>query len=77
MYPVPNVSHCLRYNSLKVEDVHIPFPIVVFESNTVCLVKVKSIHGYQRVGISKGGLCIFHAMKDSAPNTKRKIINMR
>ena len=58
------------------EDMHIPFPIVVFESNTVCLVKIKSIHGYQGVGISKGGLCIFHTMKDSTPNTKRKIVNM-
>ena len=53
----------------EIEDMHIPFPIVVFESNTVCLVKIKSIHEYQGVGISKGGLCIFHAMKDSAPNT--------
>ena len=60
----------------EIEDMHIPYPIVVFESNTVCLVKIESIHGYQGVGISKGGLCIFHAMKDSAPNTKREIINM-
>ena len=50
----------------EIENMHIPFPIVVFESNTVCLVKIKSIRGYQGVGISKGGLRIFHTMKDSA-----------
>ena len=53
---------CLTISNdpFKIEDMHVPFPIVVFKSDTVCLVKVKSIHGYQGVGISKGGLCIFH-----------------
>jgi len=34
-------------NSLKVKNMHIPFPIVVLESHTICPVPMKSIHGYE------------------------------
>ena len=64
-------------NAFKIENMHIPFTIVVLESHTVCLVPIKPIHGYQGVDISKGRLYIVHTMKDSAPDTEREIVNMR
>ena len=64
-------------HSFEIEDMHVAFTIVVLESNTICPVPIKSIHGYQGVDIGKGWLCIVHTMKNPAPNTEREIVNMR
>ena len=39
-------------HSFEIEDMNVTFTIVVLESNTICPVPIKSIHGYQGVDIS-------------------------